>query len=286
MTDLPPEPPPDPTSETQVHIPEFKREGSGGLPWLGIIVIAILALLGIGLIAFALLYGQGESENRAINLTVAAVMVSTGTPGDPRLTTSTSVPTVLASPTETASPVPPTDTPPPAATATFTVTVTNTSRATQAFVAPSATPVPPTNTPAPPPSSHGITGQLTLCNPEKPSFAASIERVCFRERIVNSTGNTITYGVLGVQIASLSGGPNSFHTSWQGNLSIGPGCTGPTDTCGGPWEDGTFLATPGTYRLSLSICYSDINTCLGSSGDWETLTSGVDITVISWTPSP
>lgn len=281
MTELPP----DPAADTQVHIPEIKRE-PGALPWLGIGVILILALAGSCLLIFAVVYGQGEGENRAINGTVASVLAFTHTPTETRAASSTSVATLT--------PVPPTDTPVPAteaatagptATATFTVTSTRPAQATQPVVIPSATPVPPTNPPAPS-GANGIVGELTLCNPEKPSFAASIERICFREKIVNTTGAPIPYGVLGVEITGLNGAPSSFHSSWQGSLSIGPGCTGPTDVCGGPWEDGTYLATPGSYRLTLSMCFSEINSCLGGTGNWATLTSGINVTVISWTPSP
>jgi hypothetical protein len=290
MTELPPDHDadvrPDPTADTQVHIPEFKRE-AGSVPWLGIAVILILAVAGVCLLGFAVVYGQSESENRAINSTVVSVLAFTHTPLPTRQATSTLVPTVTPA-VSTDTPLPITDTPgvtftdtplPPAATNTRPV------QPTQPIVVPTDTPVPPTNPPAPV-GANGVIGELTLCNPEKPSFAANIERICFREKIVNTTGAPVPYGVLGVQITGLDGAPSSFHSSWQGALSIGPGCTGPTDVCGGPWEDGTYLATPGSYRLQLSMCFSDINSCLGGTGNWATLTSGVNVTVISWTPSP
>jgi hypothetical protein len=271
-------------------LPEFKRESGGGLPWVGIIVVIILALAGLALVGFALFAGQGESENRAVNSTVAAVLAFTATPSN------TLPPTVTPAPTNTPEPVIPTDTAvPPTAVPLATDTVappalapTNT-RPAQPVAVPTGTPLPTvatTVTPAPPVSGRGIAGELTLCNPEKPTFAATIERICFREKIVNTTSQAVAYDIIGVQATNLSGGPSQFQTSWRGDLSIGPGCTGPTDSCGGPWEDGMYFATPGTYRLTLSICYSKIDVCLGSSGDWETLTSGVEVTVISWTPSP
>jgi hypothetical protein len=275
-----------PSEQPAVELPEFKREHSGGLPWVGIIVIIILTLAGLALVGFALFAGQGESENRAINSTVAAVLAFTATPSN------TLLPVTLA-PTNTPEPVIPTDTavPPtvaPVATDTVappTLAPTNTKPA-QPIIVPTNTPLPPTATSPPPVSGRGITGELTLCNPEKPTFAATIERICFREKIVNTTSQTVTYGIIGVQATNLSGGPSQFQTSWRGDLKIDAGCTGPTDSCGGPWEDGMYFTTPGTYRLTLSICYSKIDVCLGSSGDWETLTSGVEVTVISWTPSP
>ncbi len=147
--------------------------------------------------------------------------------------------------------------------------------------APTATP-PPTATPAPPPvtTSHGVTGQLTLCNPEKPSFAADIERICFRELITNTTGAPVSYGLLGVSATNLTGGPDQFQTSWRGDLSVPPFGTGPT---GGGWEDGIYIDVPGAYRLQLAICFSSVDGCLSGIG-WELLTAGVDVKVVDWHP--
>ena len=284
-----PETPP----QQPVDLPEFKRESGRSLPWVGIIVIVILALAGLGLVGFALFAGQGESENRAINGTVAAVLSFTAIPS------STLPPTVAPAPTDIVQEATavPTDaavpsTPVPVATDTVAppiVAPSNTRPPQPIVVVPTDTPLPtvaaPTATPAPPASARGITGELTLCNPEKHTFAAAIERICFHEKIVNTTSQTVSYGIIGVQAANLTGGPGQFQTSWRGDLAIGAGCTGPTNNCGGPWEDGLYIATPGTYRLALAICYSKLDVCVGSSGDWETLTSGIDVTVISWTPS-
>src|SRR3990172_2016447 len=190
MTELPPDPPP----ETQ-PIPEFKREPSGGVPLLGLIVIFILVVAGAGLITFAIVYGQEESETRSVNGTVAVILSYTHTPTNTRPPTNTPLPTDTPTATFTA-----TNTEPPTAgpTAAFSPTPTSTRRPTQPIVIPTDTPVPPpTNTPGPV-SGHGVTGELILCNPEKPSFAATIERICFREKIVNITGQAISYGVVGV----------------------------------------------------------------------------------------
>ena len=142
---------------------------------------------------------------------------------------------------------------------------------------------PPATPPAPSPviTSHGITGQLTLCNPEKPSFAADIERICFREIIFNTTGEPVHYGVLGVQATNLTGGPNQFQTSWRGDdLMVPPGGQGPV---GGGWEDGIYIDEPGTYRLQLALCFSTVDGCLAGTG-WEVITSGVDVKVVFWLP--
>ncbi len=152
---------------------------------------------------------------------------------------------------------------------------------TSPTAAPTAIPaVAPTATSAPVVSGRGITGELTLCNPEKPSFAVKIERICFRELIINTTGQPVSYGVLGVQATNLSGGPSQFQTSWRGDLSIPANGVGPT---GNGWEDGLYIQQPGIYRLSLAICYSNIDTCL-SGGDWQTLTAGVNVTAVIWNP--
>lgn len=267
--------------QTEQPIPEFSREGGGGFPWLGLVVIVFLLLVGVGLIGFALYAGQQEAETRAINGTVAAILSYTSTPTNTRPPTDTPLPSNTPEPT----PVP-TETLPPTAgpTATASPTATRTrAAAQQGSTLPSSTPVsPPTATSAPAQtSSRGITGTLTLCNPEKPTFATRIERICFRETIFNHTSQTVTYGILGVQATNLSGGPHQFQTSWRGDLSVAPNSTGPT---GGGWEDGMFMEQAGTYRLTLTICYSNVDTCLGPSGDWETLTSGINVTVVDWNP--
>ncbi|MEK7784123.1 MAG: hypothetical protein AAB658_01700 [Chloroflexota bacterium] len=283
-------------SPPEQPLPEFKREHGGGLPWVGIIVIIILTLAGLALVGFALFAGQGESENRAINSTVAAVLAFTATP-------SNTLPPVTLASTSTPEPAIPIDTavPPtvaPVATDTVappTLAPTNT-RPAQPIAVPTDTPLPPTNTPAPAFGAHGISGSLQLCDPGKTTYAAKavtaiglIERVCIVETIQNHTSQTVTYGILGVFAQNTSGGSSQFQTSWRGDLKINGGCTGPSGDggCGGSHTDtGFFIDQPGSYVLTLRICYSNVDTCLGSSGDWETLTSGVEVTVISWTPSP
>jgi hypothetical protein len=127
---------------------------------------------------------------------------------------------------------------------------------------------------------RGVTGTLTLCNPEKPSFAADIERICFRELIVNSNNTSVNYGILGVRATNLTGGPSQFQTSWRGDLVLGANSQGPTN---GGWEDGIYIDEPGTYRLQLAICFENVDTCQAGSG-WVTLTNGVDVKVVFWQP--
>lgn len=143
---------------------------------------------------------------------------------------------------------------------------------------PTAAPASPA--PAPVTTSHGITGSLTLCNPEKPSFAATIERICFRELITNTTGASVGYSLLGVQVTSLTDGQNQFQTSWRSDQVVPAGGTGPTP---GGWEDGIYINIPGTYQLTLSICYANADTCFLGTG-WEVLTAGVNVNVVIWNP--
>ena len=200
MTELPP---PDPAAETQAHIPEFKREPSA-LPVAGLLVIFVLFVAGAGLLTFAIVYGQQDTENRAINGTVAAVLSFTHTPTHTRPPTNTPLPTDTPRPIDTL-----TDTPTPSATATGTVppspTPSRTSTRRPTVRLPTDTPAPPPDTPTPNIGPHGITGALQLCDPSKTVYAAKaptniglIERVCIVETITNHNGNPVNFGILGV----------------------------------------------------------------------------------------
>jgi len=136
----------------------------------------------------------------------------------------------------------------------------------------------PTTIPAATPTpalTHGITGQLTLCNPSKLTYA-TYERVCFNMLLTNQTAQSVGYTFLGLHAVSLSGGSSQFHTSWSGNLSIPAHGVGPTSS---GWEDGLYLST-GSYKITLDICYAAENTCYQSIG-WEVLTPGITVSVIS-----
>jgi uncharacterized protein YraI len=148
---------------------------------------------------------------------------------------------------------------------------------------PSATPMPAGNpNGALVNGAHGVSGMLNLCS-HQVVFAVN-ERVCFVEWIKNNSAQAVPYGLLGVTAVKDSGGAQ-FQTSWSGEqaahglLGIDPGCIGPTDRCKGQWEDGIRLGSAGGYRLYLSVCFSDFPTCLGKSGDWETLSGAIVISV-------
>jgi hypothetical protein len=266
--------------------------GLGGrtVPMPAAIAIAVLGVLGCGLLAYAVFSGRGSTPAaRAVTQTITRAprtavptVIYTETPRPTATHTLTPIPSPTEEPTET-------DT--PEASASPSPTRTRTRAPTRAVTsAPVATQPPlPTATPTQPAAAsgggaRGMTGQLSLCNP-KQSYAAKSdtfqgERICVRELISNTTGETITYGVLGVLAQNTSGGQNAFQSSWRGDLSVPPGGNGPT---GGGWEDGLYL-TEGSYVLSLSICYSTVDECVGASGAWETLTPGIPIQVVPWTP--
>jgi len=158
------------------------------------------------------------------------------------------------------------------------------------IITPAAAPAPvvepePAPTPAAGPKIvNGVSGELALKS-DKPTYAARIENIFFTETIKNHTANTVKYGILGVKGAKISGeGEDFFHTSWSGDLVLGPNCIGPKDACGGPWDDSLTVDAPGTYRLTLDICFSSPDEAQSGRGDWHTLTSGVEITVVNWTP--
>jgi hypothetical protein len=134
----------------------------------------------------------------------------------------------------------------------------------------------PTFTPTPT-VTPGITGQLTLCNPQQTYHVG--DKVCVIETLQNNYPYTVTYGYLGVSVA---GPQNWFQTSWSGDLKIGPGCTGPTDTCGGPWQDDIRGPAPydgfpaaGNYTLLLSVCFGTQSAC-----NWQEFPPGISITVV------
>ena len=106
-----------------------------------------------------------------------------------------------------------------------------------------------------------LVGHLTPCG-YSPSGA-----ICVRELIYNPTPDTISYGVLGVNVTRADG-TSFFQTSWSGELSLGPWQTGP-DIGGPAWEDNIGVP-PGAYTLTLAVCYSIRNACR-AAGDWQTL---------------
>lgn len=147
----------------------------------------------------------------------------------------------------------------------------------------------PTRTPTATPqtgSPQSLTGQLALCNPGKTVYGLS-EAVCVVETLDNPTNTIINHGIIGVEAVRVATNEVRFQTSWSGNpLIIDPLCTGPTDRCGGPWQDNLRgfddtpgFKVPGQYRLKLALCYPTANACLSGQGIWRLLTPGLTIMV-------
>lgn len=122
----------------------------------------------------------------------------------------------------------------------------------------------------------GISGQLTL-ESGKTTFRVG-EDIWFIETLVNATSQPVKYSFLGVNIIR-SDGQKVFHTSWSGDLFIGPGCTGPTDSCGGPWRDRVTIADPGEYQLTMDANFSDQESARKGIG-WAALTTPIPVTVV------
>ncbi len=287
--------------EVSDEIPEIIRtDDRRGLSARAVIFIVILVLASAGLGVGASLAARSEREAIAIQSTIAAVQKTNGAPtpaiAAERIVLPTNTP---APPTATPSSRPkpeaivelvPTketieeETPSARGSETPVRTATRT-RAGSATQEPS-----PTSTETPQPAvggAHGVTGRLEMCNPGKTSYAADIEAICFIQEITNTTSAAVSYGWLGVYWENLDSGVVGDYMNWQGNLSIGANCKGPLNICGGAIRDVGFrLSEPGTYLLILNMCFSSLEECVGSGGDWETLTSGINITVTNWTPSP
>lgn len=157
---------------------------------------------------------------------------------------------------------------------------------------PTNTPTPTATATPPPGGSGGITGEMSL-ESNKQTYATHIEDIWFYDLIHNPTGATVYFGILGVNV---SGPAPYFKTLWDGAgaggfLSLNAGCYGPNGIPCAPNPDAgrqrasLRVTAPGTYQLTLSICYSSFTACQEPGGNWQSLAS-VSITAIDWTPSP
>ena len=287
--------------EASDEIPEIIRvEDRRGFSARAVIFIVILVLASAGLSVGASLAARSEREALAIQSTLAAVDERNGAPtpviAEERIVLPTNTPApptrtpLFPTTTETIVELAPTeevindDTPSDADNGTPERTATRTHSASGTDEAS------PTATETPQPAvggAHGVTGRLTLCNPGKSSYAANVEAICFIQEITNTTSAAVSYGWLGIYWENLDSGAVGDYMNWQGDLSVGGNCKGPLNTCGGAIRDVGFkLPAPGAYVLKLNMCFSALDDCVGTGGDWETLTPDVNITVINWTPSP
>lgn len=122
----------------------------------------------------------------------------------------------------------------------------------------------------------GISGQLVL-EENRTTFRVG-EDIWFIETLVNASSVPVKYSFLGVN-GVRSDGKKFFHTSWSGNLFIGPGCTGPTDSCGGPWRDRVTMDEPGDYQLTLDVNFADEESARKGIG-WVVLTPPIRLSVV------
>ncbi|MEK7442526.1 MAG: hypothetical protein AABZ78_17130 [Chloroflexota bacterium] len=164
------------------------------------------------------------------------------------------------------------------------INVNDASAGTASPVVHAATPATPKAIPSASAGKRGITGTLRLFAPDKLRYAAQIENIKFIEEIQNQTSERKTYGLLGVEVLNKDTGEKKFHTSFSGEMILGPNCKGPKDSCGGEVEDQMVIEKAGNYRLSLHICHSSLNDCTSGKGDWEQLSPHIDIAVIVWQP--
>ncbi len=145
------------------------------------------------------------------------------------------------------------------------------------YVPAAAAPVPPAPAPvSPAPAPAGpVTGQLTLDQPDKHTYAAN-ERIPFHMLVSNAAGTPVKYSYLGVSAVNVDSGASQFHTSFSGDDQAIPAQgTGPVP---GGWADGLQLGGVGHYRLTLDICLGSLDEGRKGVG-WQKLTSPLAITI-------
>jgi hypothetical protein len=122
--------------------------------------------------------------------------------------------------------------------------------------------------------AHGVTGSLSL-NAKTTTFKAG-SRVVYTMILNNTTGAKVRYGILGVGAYPLEGGSVVFGVAWDaavtpnGYLELAPG--------GFRWSTYIIPVVPGRYAVHIGMCFSLYPDC-GSSGDWESLSPDIFITV-------
>jgi hypothetical protein len=221
---------------------------------------------------------------------IGFILITTLSPGLPRRATPTPSPTVTPLgepmfPTATQAVVETTPTPTEEATAEETEepdgeeTEEPTGEPTDAPTdapAPTRAPQPtqapqPTDTPQPTeaPSSARLTNvSFSVTNPT----VSPDEGIIFNFSLTNpNASEELPLGIVGVVLFDSSGNNVHFHTSWTGWV-MEPGQTV-------SWSDTLAIGTSGSYKLQLSICYSSIEVCQGSGGEWELAAQPVDIVV-------
>jgi len=130
-------------------------------------------------------------------------------------------------------------------------------------------PPPPTDTPPPPPpagpvvGANGVIGKIEFRDGRN-TYAAG-EKVFVRiEASTESGSGQIAFGILGLTTST-----GAFQTSWSNG------------TINGTFnhEDGVAFNAPGNHKLWLSICFSSLEVCQGTDGNWERFEPGLDVIV-------
>lgn len=230
---------------------------------LPLIISAVVLLIGLILLGTAIVFLM-NSDKPSAEITSTPPISGTNRISIP---TATPAPTNTTTPTNT--PIPPTETP-TMVEETTTPTPTVTVVATRSAV----TTAPRTNTPIPATSAPTAATNNKLSNVQfavENSTAAANSAIWFTFSVTNASATqSLQLGKVGVVV--LANGSNvHFHTSWTGwVLDAGQQQS---------HRDSVTIGTPGTYQLQLSICFSSVESCEGSSGDWQQMASPVTVTV-------
>lgn len=212
-----------------------------------------------------------ESENAAVPPTRTPLPTFTVTAESQRVVV------IPPTPTDTPPPLPPTETPvpptpEPAPTDTpipVEPTATNTPEPPPPPPPAPVEEAPPAEEPPPPPpqepgvGANGVIGKLEFRDGRN-TYAVG-ERVFARiEATIEGGSGQKPFGVLGLQTST-----GAFQTSWS------------SGTIDGTFrhEDGIAFPAPGNHKLWLSICFSSIEVCQGSDGNWERFEPGLDVII-------
>jgi hypothetical protein len=134
-------------------------------------------------------------------------------------------------------------------------------------------PPPSTNTPAPTaspaatstPTGQGANGIQTLQFQMEQTTGSPNSAMWFDFQVVNTTGSTITYGILA---AHTDQGVTA--DSWHDPLLPGKVLT---------WRDHINFPSTGTYQVYLGICYDSHDPCRNGGAGWTRLSNSVTVTI-------
>lgn len=111
--------------------------------------------------------------------------------------------------------------------------------------------------------SHGIRGDHFAVNN---TTAAANQDIWFEFKVTNTSNSAVAYGALGAKIEN--GGSQQ---SWS-NETLQPGQVL-------QWNDHINIATPGTYKIYLAICYGAKSDCAANLNPWDRLSNSFTVVV-------